>query len=62
MATNNRYRYWGNWGLPMRGVMGRVAVITGVLLGAVKATVRALRWQGTVTSLRWRGEVKKRGG
>lgn len=61
MATNNRFRYWGNWGLPIRGVMGRVAVGTVVLLGAVKATVRALRWTSRVVALHWRGEVKRIG-
>lgn len=59
--TSNLFKYWGNWGLPIRGVMGRVSVGTVVLLGAVKATVRALRWRGRVVALRWRGEVKRIG-
>lgn len=61
MATNNRFRYWGNWGLPIRGVLGRVSVGSVVQLGAVKGTVKVLRWRGKVVALRWRGEVKRFG-
>jgi hypothetical protein len=30
-------------------------------LGAVRATVKVLRWRGEVKVLRWRGEVKRLG-
>lgn len=51
MATNNKYKYWGNWGLSLRGVMGRLLTGTGVLPSIVKAL-------GVFTVLRTRGRHK----
>jgi hypothetical protein len=61
MATSNKYRYWGNWGLPIRGVMGRLTLAQIMTIGAVKATVAVRRWLATVAVRRWLGEVKRLG-
>lgn len=59
--TANRYKYWGNWGLPIRGVMGRTTVPSIVTIGAVKATVAVRHWLASVTVRRWLGEVNRLG-
>lgn len=61
MATSNRYKYWGNWGLPIRGAFGKLTTVQVVTLGAVRATVKALRWFARARALRWRANVKRLG-
>ncbi|GIV22132.1 MAG: hypothetical protein KatS3mg023_3883 [Armatimonadota bacterium] len=51
--TANRYKYWGNWGLPIRGVFGKTTIATISTIVAAK---------GILESLRWRAEVRRLGG
>lgn len=51
MANRNKYKYWGDWGLPIRGVMGRLTLAQIMTIGAVKATVAVRRWLGEVKRL-----------
>lgn len=60
--TANRYKYWGNWGLPIRGVFGKTTVVTITTIVAAKGILEPLRWDAKLESLRWRAEVRRLGG
>lgn len=61
MATRNKYVYWGTWGLPIAGVMGRTVVPSRVTIGALVGKVTLLLTQAKVQVLRWQGGVRRVG-
>jgi hypothetical protein len=59
--TANRFKYWGNWGLPIRGVFGKLTYVSIPTIVMARGEVSVRRWRGEVSVRRWRGEVKRRG-
>lgn len=59
MATENLYKYFGNYFLALRGMMGRItAGVPGVSLSLARGTVAVRQGSARVRVLVTRGELK----
>jgi len=61
MATQNRYKYWGNWGLPLRGAFGATTIVSVVNIGRLIGKVIVKQWRANLSLKKWVGRVKRYG-